>query len=357
MAEPTENPSNGLTENHPLSARVAEASSTQSRLAGVAEGRPEPAREGLAPPAQLPERPRSASEARPTETPATTCGCKTAAAAPQLIYALGQIGYDFPHEARLDSIVQKMAALAGISPPERGLAYDAGRLLEYLEQNPWDAAAIEWTLSIDAATLYAIRPQGPFAANGYLELRRFLKERLEEGVERISIPGVLAGKVTLLTGQIVPVIVPDLRGMYSWTTAALVDAVAGRAPAADGPPQERDGHEQRRAGVQNFLQRVYHELRNLGVTPQDRALNFAATNAFEIGEIYAAAIREKMELDHIAVTPSPVGRPGSDCWDVEAYFFYPERQVQTVRKVYRFTVDVSDTVPVTIGSTRSWFTR
>jgi hypothetical protein len=31
--------------------------------------------------------------------------------------------------------------------------------------------------------------------------------------------------------------------------------------------------------------------------------------------------------------------------------------VQTVRKVYRFTVDVSDTVPVTVGPLRSWFTR
>jgi hypothetical protein len=64
-----------------------------------------------------------------------------------------------------------------------------------------------------------------------------------------------------------------------------------------------------------------------------------------------------MELDRVNVAPSPIGRPGSDCWDVEVYFFYPERPVQTVRKVYRFTVDVSDTVPVTVGATRSWFTR
>ncbi len=61
--------------------------------------------------------------------------------------------------------------------------------------------------------------------------------------------------------------------------------------------------------------------------------------------------------DRVDVVPSPLGRPGSECWDVEVYFFYPERQVQTVRKVYRFTVDVSDTVPVTVGAMRSWFTR
>jgi hypothetical protein len=73
--------------------------------------------------------------------------------------------------------------------------------------------------------------------------------------------------------------------------------------------------------------------------------------------IYAEAIRDRLELDQVGVAPSPVGRPGSDCWDVEVYFFYPERHVQTVRKVYRFTVDVSDNVPVTVGATRSWFTR
>jgi hypothetical protein len=144
--------------------------------------------------------------------------------------------------------------------------------------------------------------------------------------------------------------------MYSWTTAALAEAVAGPV-AAEAPAPERDGHAQKREGVRNFLARVYHEVRNLGLTPQDRALNFAATNAYEMGEVYAAAIRERMELDRVAVVPSPVGRPGSDCWDVEVYFFYPERQVQTVRKVYRFTVDVSDNVPVTVGTMRSWFTR
>ena len=83
----------------------------------------------------------------------------------------------------------------------------------------------------------------------------------------------------------------------------------------------------------------------------------AATNAFEIEQVYESAMKEEMDLDTLNVVPSPICRPGSDCWDVELYFFYPERQVQTVRKVYRFTVDVSDVVPVTIGPMRSWFTR
>jgi hypothetical protein len=298
-----------------------------------------------------PATPRVAEQ--PAEKKAGSCGCGCSAG-PRLVYALGQLGYDFPNEARLDAFAQKLAAAGRVHPPERGLAFDPRRLLAHLEDNPWDAAAIVWTLSVEGTPLYALRPAGPFAADAYRLLRRFLQERLDEGVERISVPGVLAGQQTLLNGQAVPVIVPELRGMYSWTTAALAEAVAGPAPA-DGP--ERDGHAQHREGVRNFLARVYHEVRNLGLMPQDRALNYAATNAFEMGAIYAAAIRERMELDRVAVVPSPIGRPGSDCWDVEVYFFYPERQVQTVRKVYRFTVDVSDTVPVTVGATRSWFTR
>src|SRR5439155_1670789 len=113
----------------------------------------------------------------------------------------------------------------------------------------------------------------------------------------------------------------------------------------------------KQAGVRDFLDRVYHEHRNLGMMPQERALNFAATNAYQLEKVYESAMREDMDLESINVARSPICRPGSDCWDVEMYFFYPERQVQTVRKVYRFTVDVSDIVPVTVGPTRSWFAR
>jgi hypothetical protein len=307
--------------------------------------------------AEPPPPPAPAPLVRPSEAASCGCACSASGAGRQLVFVLGQIGYDLISEARLDSLVQKMAGQAGGTTPERVMAFDPRKLLAYLEENPWDAAAVEWTLNVDGAPIYAIRPQGAFAADCYKELRDFLKQRVEEGAERVSIPGVIAGKATLLLGQVVPVIVPDLRGMYSWSTAALVEAVAGPAPPAEASEAEKQAHAGTKAGIENLLQRVYHELRNLGLLPRERALNFAATNAFEAAQVYHGAIREKMELESINVVPSPVSRPGSDCWDVEVYFFYPERQVQTVRKVYRFTVDVSDTVPVTVGTTRSWFTR
>jgi hypothetical protein len=50
-------------------------------------------------------------------------------------------------------------------------------------------------------------------------------------------------------------------------------------------------------------------------------------------------------------------RAGSDCWDVKLVFFFPDRPAQTVRRLYRFTVDVADVVPATVGPMRSWSIR
>ena len=165
---------------------------------------------------------------------------------------LGRIGYDLVSEARLDGLAQSIAGLAGNGSPERVHAFDPRRMLAHLDEHPWDAAAVEWTLALDGTVIYAVRPQGPFAAEAYKELRRFLREQLDEGVERVSIAGVVAGKATLLSGQVVAVIVPELRGMFSWTTAALADAVAGPAPAAEAPQHEQDRARQAQVGRPQF---------------------------------------------------------------------------------------------------------
>lgn len=294
--------------------------------------------------------------AMPAAVTPSACSCAGAGSG-ALVYALGQLGYDLVNEARLDSLAQKMAGAAGGTVPQRVMAFDPRRLLDYLAANPWDSAAVTWTLNLDGTPIYAIRPSGAYAADAFKQLAQFLREQLDEGVERVSIPGTMAGQARLFMGQSVPVIEPDLRGMYSWTTKALVESAVGAAPAAEAPAAEHEAHQRKSQGVRNFLDRVYHGLRNLGQLPQDRALNFAATNAFEIESVYESAIKDEMDLDSIQVTRSPICRPGSDCWDVELYFFFPARQVQTVRKVYRFTVDVSDVVPVTVGTMRSWFAR
>jgi cyanobactin maturation PatA/PatG family protease len=273
-----------------------------------------------------------------------------------MVYALGQLGFDFGTEARRDTFIQSMERpAAGVVPNP----FDANQLLKHLESNPWDAASLIWTLNLDGMIIYAIAPQGGFAAQGYERLRQFLREQMTEGAERVSVPGVISGKVRLLNGQTVPVIVPEIRGLYNWTTTALIDSVVGSKPAGSAPDAEHEAHKEKVKGVRRFLERVYYELRNLGITPQERAMNFAGTNAFQIERVYEEAMKgeEDTDLESIEVERSPVCRPDSDCWDVKLHFFFPQRQVQTVRIIYRFCVDVSDVIPVTVGPVRSWYVR
>ena len=141
--------------------------------------------------------------------------------------------------------------------------------------------------------------------------------------------------------------------MYSWTTDALVSSLL---EATREGAKKRDRNDVKVA-VANFLERVYYELRNLGREPHERAINFAATNALQAQQIFESAVAESAELDAIEVEPSTICPPGGNCWDVKLVFFYPERTPQAPRKVYRYTVDVADVVPVTLGPMRSWSIR
>ncbi len=230
-------------------------------------------------------------------------------------------------------------------------------MLAYLKNSPWEATSITWTLTVDHTPLYAIAPAGPFSGRAYEFLRDFLDEQHRGEIDLVSIAGRLGGHARLFNGQVVPVVIPELRGLYSWSTGALVKAATGEPPPESAPAERREAFARKEAAVRGFLQKVYYELRNLGVTAEERAVNYAATNAFEVEKAFAAAQQEAMELDTIEIERSPICRPDSDCWDVKLYFFYPERQVQTVRKVFRFTVDTTDVVPVTVGPMRSWFVR
>ena len=285
----------------------------------------------------------------PTEIEGVTPQASTAERQPgnspsKLIYALGRVGYKFVSESRRDSIKHEMG--------ESKDPANAMQLLEYLDSNPHDAASIHWTLNLDGSPIYVVAPHGPFAREAYDLLRRFLREQSTEGVERVSIAGYMRGVVDFGSGIKIPILAPEIRGMCNWTTKALISAVCGKAP--EKASKESGAYEAKRAGVSNFLERVYYELRNVGREPGDRALNFAATNAFQVERIYEIALREEMELEAIQKEPSPFARPGSECWDVKLVFFYPKRETRAVRKIFRFTVDITDVVPVVVGPMRSW---
>jgi cyanobactin maturation PatA/PatG family protease len=264
-----------------------------------------------------------------------------------LVYAFGELGLDFGSDTRRESIAQHM----------EGNPHDPDKLLAYLEKNPWDAGSIFWTLNLDGTPIYALQPQGPFASEAYQRLREFLREQVAGGIERVSIGGIIVGKVMLLSDIEVPLIWPEIRCMYSWTTASLIEAVSGKAPAKAAKVEEKEAYDQKAQAVRNFLERVYYELRNTGRESWERAINYAATNALNAQKIFESALAEEMELDAIEVERSPICRPDSDCWDVKLTFFNPRRVFEQARKVYRFTVDVSDVCPIMVGKVRSWFVR
>ncbi|MGK7926857.1 MAG: PatA/PatG family cyanobactin maturation protease [Spirulina sp.] len=279
-----------------------------------------------------------------------------AAASSGLIYAIGTLGYDFGTEARRDSFKQLMppATINNVEIPAN--PYDARQMVDYLAANLSEAKSLIWTLNMELTPIYALEPEGSFARDVYAAFQELLSgeveaEDAEEYIERVSIPGRLTGRtVKLFSGQVVPVIEPQSpRGIYGWKVNTLVGSALDAVRLEQADAQE----EQMRRSLRSFLNRVYYDLRNLGQTSQDRALNFAATNAFQAAQAFADAVAAGMELDSIVVQRSPFCRIDSDCWDVQLKFFDPENS-RRAKRVYRFTIDVSDLIPVTLGEVRSW---
>ncbi|GCA69376.1 thermophilic serine proteinase [Microcystis aeruginosa NIES-2519] len=273
-----------------------------------------------------------------------------------IVYAIGTLGYDFGSEARRDTFKQLMptAVIGGIEVPSN--PYDARQMVDYLADNLSEAKSLIWTLNLELTPIYAIEPLGSFSREVYAALQELLSGQVQaedspEYIERVSIPGRITGRtVRLFSGQVVPVIEPDSpRGIYGWHINTLVSA----AIEAVGAEQTEAQESQMRRTLSSFLNRIYYDLRNLGQTSQDRALNFAATNAFQAAQTFSEAVGAGMELDSINVSKSPFCRLDSDCWDVQLKFFDPENS-RRARKVFRFTIDVSDLIPVTLGEVRSW---
>ncbi|MGK7904558.1 MAG: PatA/PatG family cyanobactin maturation protease [Hormoscilla sp.] len=275
-----------------------------------------------------------------------------------LIYALGVLGYDFGTEARRDSFKQLMPGVEidGTSVPAN--PYDARQMVDYLGENISEAKSLIWTLNLELTPIYAIEPVGPFAREVYEALQEMLAgqveaEDSENYVDRVSISGRLTGRtVRLFSGQVLPVLESEnTRGLYSWKVNSLVSA----ALEAISSERQESNEQVMRKALSSFLNRIYYDWRNLGQTSQERAINFAATNAFQAASTFSEAVAEGMELDSVSVEKSPFCRIDSDCWDVKLKFFDPEND-RRAKRVFRYTIDVSDIVPVSLGEVRSWST-
>jgi cyanobactin maturation PatA/PatG family protease len=313
-------------------------------------------------------------------------------AAPQYVYAIGSIGWDFGTEARRDGFVQQMDVQetpGGLVLP--GNPYDPGQLAAYLSVNPWASDKLIWTCNLEGRTpIYALEAETPFGmtwggppGNGADPLPpvsvihktfrdaivgQALPKDNANYVARVSVPGTLTGRtVRLFSGQLVPVLTVHARGLYTWNETVLVNSLLEQINS------DRAGRDLGAVGenpvqllIRAFLDKVYYQFRNLGLSGPDRALNYAATNAFELvrtlaGGFLSARLVPRRDpddeplyaLDDITVQKSRFQRPDSDCYDVTLIFFDPTNDRQS-RVAYLFTVDVTAELPVSLDTPRQF---
>lgn len=303
--------------------------------------------------------------------PAGDCGCG-GNGKKSYIFAIGQCDIDFGTQARRDSFRQLMPrVLTGGEPPGSlpPNPYDVSQLVSYLDDNKSESTKLIWTLNLDATPIYAVEAELAYAEDVYEVLRSALRNQAlptedENYVSRVSVPGVLTDRTRrLFSGQEVPVVVAQSRGLFTWSETALVDEIVQAVQQTQ--PDTDVGF--LRLTLRNFLDKIYYQLRNLGQTSSDRALNFAATNAFIFAEVVRQGLLTAQNLpgrtadgpnlytlDTIAVSKSPYCRMDSDCWDVQVTFFDPEND-RRARSVYQYTIDVSDEMPVSLAPTHQFF--
>lgn len=295
-----------------------------------------------------------------------SCGCDGKANTHQLVYALGTIGVDFGTDAILDSFKFYMRGIKdedgkSIQYPD---PYNPKHLLSYLEgeeggpNHMYDSLRAIWTVSQNGTPIYAIQPSGSFSELTYARLVEFLRpydDKDNGNVSRIdlcSFPGYVTGSIKLRSGQVVPVITPNIRAMYNWRTIDLVKVVAEKLEGTEGVAKTEEE-------ILNMVERVANkltfQLQNFGTSSADRALNHTATNLYNVGEVIALKLQQGYELDRIRVEKSSICRPDSDCQDVLFTFFNPTKRLDVAKHTYRFTTDVSKVIPVSIGTVRDWF--
>ncbi|MER5388883.1 S8 family serine peptidase [Saccharopolyspora sp. NPDC002686] len=334
----------------------------------------------------------SAATGRDTGTDAVRRAGKRSAAPArrrrQLVYALGELGYDFDSETRRDWFAEAIRRRLGLAFSD---PYDTKQMIRYLMLVPEAAKDLTWVLHhLDDGPGYALRPGGPYADEVYRQLVLLLAAQSEEvavrpfeaaehrpsnggragqaqpagrtaaagppvrTIERVAVPGHLVHRTaTLLSGQLVPVVqIAYKRGLCGWNVDHLIKAAIDAAGLDDVTAGGERG--QLEALLRQFLDRIYFDARSLGRAPADRALNFAATNPIQAVRAMASSMAVGMTLESVDVEKSPYCRIGSECWEIKLRCVDPDDDDRAF-KVYRYTIDVSDVVPVTLGEVKAWW--
>lgn len=253
--------------------------------------------------------------------------CPTCPGGAQLVYIQGNLGTSFDSEEKKNSFTQNMKGAS---------------LSDYLEENPWDAQNLFWTLNKKDTPIYVISPQGPFASVIYERLRKFLADN---PTEAISIAGYIGGTAKLISGEVVPVIIPEVRSMHS--SAEIISKMHESAEVS------KDKAEMIETRIRAYLAQIDSDYINLGSDPRERALNFVSMDPSLLTPVLVTEMKEDKPriLDKIIVEKSPLCRPDSHCYDIKMSFFDQDKNPSS-SKIYRWTVDVEEVLPVLIGRVR-----
>ena len=299
---------------------------------------------------------------------------------PARTFAIGTISYDFGDELTRHAFSHAMGAGFGAGT---GLADDVLAMVDYLDANPGESRRLTWVLSINDEPRFAILPVGPYASEVYDMLAALVQGQAKGVVSVVSMPGIAVEDWRiLLDGRVIPTLHHNgLRGMFGWHPSDLarqsLESVYSDAQVAIErvAPETAAGTEDTIIGidvalpevwprlldaptekitraVQDFFESVYFRAPQDPSVSMERAINLAATNGYQIARSFLDALNDGLEYQTYRTEYSPFGRVGGNCWDVILRFVAP-RGRRGARE-YRFTVDVADVVPVTVGHIRRW---
>lgn len=197
-------------------------------------------------------------------------------------------------------------------------------------------------------------------------------------VDQVAIAGEIVGEVQLYNGSRVPRVNVAISGISPWNKSNLIEQQVNAATSGTrftdylSHLSTTDSNTKKlellsdevHESVERALEKIYHELKNNGVSEDDRAINYVGTNILTLVDVFSdvfevvvenGKFHTRYEFDTAIVETSKVQRPTSILKDVVLRFFEPSN-LDKAYKCYRFTIDVSDINPVMVeGKPRVFF--
>lgn len=255
---------------------------------------------------------------------------------PKMAFVLGRIGYDLVGDTRRLRLAEAITQSGLSGDPE-----DMAVLAALISRRSSIAQEVTWLVMRDSSPLYAAVVTGPSAQEILASLASGASAQVSGAIDEMSFPGVVTGEmVTLSTDETVPELrIASPRGLYGWSRSEQLARVAL-------PPAGREE-------LNRMLAFIDSAEPNDGTHSHVRALNYLVTNHAQLAWSAGVATAANFQFDSLSVRRSTLNRPYSDCWDIDLLFKDPNRQSRA-RLLHRHAVDVGDSLPVSIGSPRTW---